>query len=154
MWPISCMQVQLEPRLLKVTVQKSDAPKQNLSGNALTKTPDAPRAKALRTSVPRRTPPSRNTGTLPPAACTTWKFSKEVLRGVRSTKKTKQRVHWTWMNSIYRKLQKKDYMFSEGLYAARLRYKHLEHTTRWMCHWPPPELRLLQKRSRAGGHHD
>lgn len=31
----------------------------------LTNMPDAPRASALKTSVPRRTPPSRKTGTLP-----------------------------------------------------------------------------------------
>jgi hypothetical protein len=34
----------------------------------LTNTPDAPRANALKTSVPRRTPPSIKTGTLPSAA--------------------------------------------------------------------------------------
>ncbi|CAA6671766.1 unnamed protein product [Spirodela intermedia] len=33
--------------------------------------PISPRASALKTSVPRRTPPSRNTGTLPCAAFTT-----------------------------------------------------------------------------------
>uniref|UniRef100_A0A0A9DNW2 Uncharacterized protein n=1 Tax=Arundo donax TaxID=35708 RepID=A0A0A9DNW2_ARUDO len=35
------------------------------------KTPAAPRASALKTSVPRRTPPSRNTGIWPRAALTT-----------------------------------------------------------------------------------
>jgi hypothetical protein len=38
----------------------------------LTNTPDAPRANALKTSVPRRTPPSIKTGTLPSAASTTY----------------------------------------------------------------------------------
>lgn len=38
----------------------------------LTKIPEAPKAKALKTSVPRRTPPSRKTGTRPCAALTTW----------------------------------------------------------------------------------
>ncbi|EMS55514.1 hypothetical protein CFC21_068048 [Triticum aestivum] len=37
----------------------------------LTKTPEAPRASALKTSVPRRTPPSRYTGMRPWAAVTT-----------------------------------------------------------------------------------
>uniref|UniRef100_J3LTH6 Uncharacterized protein n=1 Tax=Oryza brachyantha TaxID=4533 RepID=J3LTH6_ORYBR len=37
----------------------------------LTKTPAAPRASALKTSVPRRTPPSRYTGMRPAAAVTT-----------------------------------------------------------------------------------
>lgn len=40
----------------------------------LTKTPEAPSAKAFNTSVPRRTPPSRNTGTRPFASLTTWIF--------------------------------------------------------------------------------
>jgi len=33
--------------------------------------PEAPSANALKTSVPRRTPPSKNTGTRPSAALTT-----------------------------------------------------------------------------------
>lgn len=33
--------------------------------DVLTNIPEAPRAKALKTSVPRRTPPSKNTGTRP-----------------------------------------------------------------------------------------
>jgi len=37
----------------------------------LTNMPEAPSANALKTSVPRRTPPSRNTGTRPSAALTT-----------------------------------------------------------------------------------
>jgi len=37
----------------------------------LTNMPDAPRANALKTSVPRRTPPSRKTGSRPCAALTT-----------------------------------------------------------------------------------
>ena len=37
----------------------------------LTNIPEAPSAKALKTSVPRRTPPSKNTGTRPCAALTT-----------------------------------------------------------------------------------
>ena len=37
----------------------------------LTNTPEAPKAKALNTSVPRRTPPSRKTGIRPCAALTT-----------------------------------------------------------------------------------
>lgn len=41
----------------------------------LTNTPDAPRANALKTSVPRRTPPSRKTGTRPCAALTTCKLT-------------------------------------------------------------------------------
>jgi len=36
--------------------------------NELTKTPEAPRANALKTSVPRRTPPSRKTGIRPSTA--------------------------------------------------------------------------------------
>jgi hypothetical protein len=36
----------------------------------LTNTPAAPRASALKTSVPRRTPPSRKTGIFPSAAFT------------------------------------------------------------------------------------
>ncbi|GMP71837.1 hypothetical protein CsSME_00030095 [Camellia sinensis var. sinensis] len=36
-----------------------------------TDTPDAPRANALKTSVPRRTPPSTKTGTRPCTALTT-----------------------------------------------------------------------------------
>lgn len=39
--------------------------------NGLTKTPEAPRANALKTSVPRRTPPSRKTGIRPSTALTT-----------------------------------------------------------------------------------
>ncbi|BAS86731.1 Os03g0786250 [Oryza sativa Japonica Group] len=42
-----------------------------LSIEGLTKTPAAPRASALKTSVPRRTPPSRYTGMRPAAAVTT-----------------------------------------------------------------------------------
>lgn len=42
----------------------------------LTNTPDAPKARALKTSVPRRTPPSRNTGIRPCAALTTWVSNK------------------------------------------------------------------------------
>lgn len=38
----------------------------------LTNTPEAPNARALNTSVPRRTPPSRNTGSRPFASLTTW----------------------------------------------------------------------------------
>lgn len=38
----------------------------------LTNTPDAPRANALKTSVPRRIPPSRKTGIFPCAAFTTY----------------------------------------------------------------------------------
>jgi len=38
----------------------------------LTNTPDAPRANALKTSVPRRTPPSIKIGTLPSAAWITY----------------------------------------------------------------------------------
>ncbi|WVZ87197.1 hypothetical protein U9M48_033876, partial [Paspalum notatum var. saurae] len=38
------------------------------SGSVLTNTPEAPNARALNTSVPRRTPPSRNTGSRPFAA--------------------------------------------------------------------------------------
>jgi len=38
----------------------------------LTNTPDAPRANALKMSVPRRTPPSIKIGTLPSAAWTTY----------------------------------------------------------------------------------
>lgn len=38
----------------------------------LTNTPEAPNARALKTSVPRRTPPSRNTGSRPFASLTTW----------------------------------------------------------------------------------
>ncbi|CAA7406880.1 unnamed protein product [Spirodela intermedia] len=41
----------------------------------LTNTPEAPSASALKTSVPRRTPPSRNTGTWPCAAFTTCKWA-------------------------------------------------------------------------------
>ena len=37
----------------------------------LTKIPEAPSANALKTSVPRRKPPSKNTGTRPCAAFTT-----------------------------------------------------------------------------------
>lgn len=37
----------------------------------LTNTPDAPRAKALKTSVPRLTPPSKKTGIIPRVALTT-----------------------------------------------------------------------------------
>lgn len=39
----------------------------------LTNTPDAPRAKALKTSVPRLTPPSKKTGIMPRVALTTCK---------------------------------------------------------------------------------
>lgn len=41
----------------------------------LTKTPDAPSANALNTSVPRLIPPSRKTGILPCTALTTCKFN-------------------------------------------------------------------------------
>jgi hypothetical protein len=37
-------------------------------GGELTKTACAPMANALKTSVPRRTPPSKRTGTFPPTA--------------------------------------------------------------------------------------
>ena len=48
----------------------------------LTNMPDAPSANALKTSVPRRTPPSRKTGTWPLAALTTW--NHQVLEHVHS----------------------------------------------------------------------
>ena len=43
----------------------------SLFSGVLTKMPEAPSARALKTSVPRRTPPSKNTGTRPCAAFTT-----------------------------------------------------------------------------------
>lgn len=43
----------------------------------LTNTPDAPRARALKTSVPLLTPPSKNTGIRPCAALTTYKPSQQ-----------------------------------------------------------------------------
>ncbi len=51
---------------------------------ALTKTPDAPSARALKTSVPRRIPPSRNTGTWPPTAFTTCSISFWNFEGFKS----------------------------------------------------------------------
>lgn len=44
----------------------------------LTKIPEAPSANALKTSVPRRTPPSKNTGTRPCAAFTTWSYGETL----------------------------------------------------------------------------
>lgn len=44
---------------------------QVFSPGELTNMPEAPSASALNTSVPRRTPPSKNTGTRPCAAFTT-----------------------------------------------------------------------------------
>jgi len=56
-----------------------------VKNHVLTNTPDAPRASALKTSVPRRTPPSRKTGIFPSAAFTTYsrQATKTVIKSMQ-----------------------------------------------------------------------